>query len=304
MTPRAIGIDVGGSKAALGVVDLASGAVLDRRILPTPPRPETGATFLAAIAAAAQTLRRTWGALPAGLGLCELVTPHGAPASAYRVDWTGLDLSPLAPVRLDADVRAAAVAEAVFGAGRGLAAFVYLNIGTGISHTLVLDGRPYAGARGAALVSANGPVPRLQGPPGAEATGAAWVPEDFAGGGAILDRHAARTGNRLSSPHDVAARAEAGDPDARAVMDLAADVAGHLVAQAVNWLDPQAVVLGGGVGSLSGRYRARLTDAARAGIWNPAARGLPILPAALGPDAGIVGAALAASLSTDRPSGR
>jgi glucokinase len=291
---------VGGSKAALGVVDLSQGRILDRRTLPTPPRAQAGAPFLAAIARALADLRADHGPLPAGVGLCELVSPQGAPTSAYRVDWMGLDLAPLAPVRIAADVRAAARAEAVFGAGRGLASFVYLNLGTGISHALVLDGTPWAGARGAALVCANGPVP-LPGPAGIAGS---WVPEDIAGGAAILDRYATRTGHRPASPHEVAALAAADETHARAVVDLAADVAGHLVAQAVNWMDPQAVVLGGGVGAIGGRYRDRLTAAARAGIWSDAARGLPILPAALGPDAGLIGAALAAFPSTGQPSGR
>ena len=62
----------------------------------------------------------------------------------------------------------------------------------------------------------------------------------------------------------------------------------------VNMLDPQAVVIGGGLGLAGGLYGDRLLTAIRDHVFAEEARSLPILPAALGPEAGIVGAALAA----------
>jgi glucokinase len=60
-------------------------------------------------------------------------------------------------------------------------------------------------------------------------------------------------------------------------------------------LDPDAVVLGGGLGLATGLYRDRLIASTRAHIWAEACRHLPIVPAALGADAGLVGSALAAA---------
>ena len=62
----------------------------------------------------------------------------------------------------------------------------------------------------------------------------------------------------------------------------------------VNVLDPEAIVIGGGLGLAPGRFRERLIEATRDHIWNPGARGLPFLSAALGADAGLIGAALTA----------
>jgi glucokinase len=62
----------------------------------------------------------------------------------------------------------------------------------------------------------------------------------------------------------------------------------------VNVLDPEAVVVGGGLGLAGGIYWSAFERATREHIWSDTARDLPILPAALGPDSGLIGAAAAA----------
>ena len=87
---------------------------------------------------------------PVGLAVCELVDPHGRVRSAETVDWRATDL--LADFdRVESDVRAAALAEARFGAGRAEPDFLYVSVGTGISHCLMSDGRPRVGVRGSAI---------------------------------------------------------------------------------------------------------------------------------------------------------
>ena len=82
------------------------------------------------------------------------------------------------------------------------------------------------------------------------------------------------------------------DPARASLVDAAADELGLALAALVNALDPEAVVVGGGLG-LVDRYRERLAAAARAAIEHEATRELPIVPATLGPRSGVVGAALA-----------
>ena len=116
---RAVGIDVGGTKIAAGLVETGSGRLLEREEVPTRPK-RGGVAVLADCAALARALGG--GEQPVGIGLCELVDLDGRPASAETVDWRDLDLAGAvgAPhVVLEADVRAAARAEAVFGAGAG-----------------------------------------------------------------------------------------------------------------------------------------------------------------------------------------
>ena len=158
---RAVGIDVGGTKIAAGLVELETGAVMRRVRQPT--RPERGgAAVLADCAAMAAELGA--GDVPVGIGICELVDLDGRVASAETVDWRGLDVVAAfgaAPVTIESDVRAAALAEARFGAGAGLPCFVHAVVGTGASACLVVAGRPYRGARGNAIVLGAPPVEEI-----------------------------------------------------------------------------------------------------------------------------------------------
>jgi glucokinase len=138
----ALGLDVGGTKIAAGIVDLGTGAVLERQQVPT--RPERGgAAVLTDCAELAAELGD--GRLPVGIGLCELVDLAGRPASADTIDWRTLD--PAAAIEapsvvVESDLRAAALAEARFGAGAGVSPFLFAIVGTGASACLVVDGRP------------------------------------------------------------------------------------------------------------------------------------------------------------------
>jgi glucokinase len=265
----AVGIDVGGTKIAAGVVDLGSGRLLERRQVPA--RPERGgAAVLGDCAALAGELG---GKLPVGIGLCELVDLFGRPASADTVDWRELDVAAAiaAPnVVLESDVRAAARAEARFGAGAGLFSFLYVIVGTGASVCLVVDGEPYKGARGQAVVLGAPPI------------------EAVASGRALTRL----TG--LEHAEDVLA-----DPGHAALVEEAAAALGQTLAVLVNALDPSLIVLGGGLGGVP-VFRARVADAVFALLAYPAEPALELTGSALGADAGVIGAALA----TARPAAR
>jgi glucokinase len=291
-----LAIDVGGTKIAAGIVDPASGDILLRETVATEAA-RGGAAVLAETLALAQRLaaaadRRV---VRIGLGVPQLVDRDGRIRSAYNFDWTDLPvrerLSALAPTTIDADVRAAARAEARFGAGKDRRIFAYVTIGTGISYCLVVDGRPHAGANGFAIHFASSAlcIP-------CEACGHISRPvvEEVASGPAIVAAFARRAGRRVAGAAEVLAAAAAGDPVAADVVGGAAEQLGPLVALIVNMLDPEAIVLGGGLGLAPGLYGERLVASTRAHIWAESCRSLPILPATLGVDAGLIGAALAA----------
>jgi glucokinase len=196
------------------------------------------------------------------------------------------------PVTVDADVRAAARGEADLGAGRGLQSFVYVTVGTGISACLVLSGSPYTGARGLAGSFASASLrfganhdELVAGPP----------LEQFAGGPALASRLAKLDATFNGSAPEVLSLAEAGHPAARAVVDSAGAALGAAIAQLVNTLDPEAVVIGGGLGLAGGRYRAKIEESLRDHIYSEAHRDVPLLDAKLGADAGWIGAALSAA---------
>lgn len=294
----AIGIDVGGTKIAGGLVDLETGAVLARRTLPTHAE-RGGAAVLDDALGMAEGLAgesRARGAEPAGVGVgvCELVDPRGAVTSAATVAWQGLPVrerfAQIAPAAVEADVRAHALAEARYGAGRAYELFVFVTVGTGISSCLVRGGRPLAGARGNALVLAS--TPRTSVCPSCGAVSQVAL-EKYASGPALVARYNRDAGAGLSRGEEVLAAVARGDTTAAEVVRSAGAALGAALGWLVDVLDPAALVVGGGLGSAAGPYWEAMVESARAHIWAEDGRGLPILPAALGPEAGIIGAALA-----------
>jgi glucokinase len=263
----AIGIDVGGTKIAAGAVDLATGEILDERVQPTEPA-RGGDAVLRDVLEIANALKTKGSTL--GLGLAELVSPEGRILSEATFAWKDLpvleSLNAILPARIEADVRAAARAEAKWGSGRDLDSFLYVTVGTGISCCLVLGGKPFAGARGMAgtFASAGGLVALKDG-----SLAETLALEDFASGSALA---------RRTSHSD---RQHGG----RAL--------GAAIAQLVNTMDPRAVVIGGGLGCAGGLFIEAVKQEFYTRLWSELHRETQILSAKLGPDAGWIGAALA-----------
>jgi glucokinase len=293
-----IGLDIGGTKIAGGIVSFPGGELIGRREIPTrPERP--GEKVLADVVGFARELaseaaRASIAVAGIGAGVAELVDHDGNVTSRQTIRWLGVPvrqtLSELAPAVVEADVRAAARAEAMLGAGRPFRLFVYVTVGTGISYCLVQDGKPYAGARGGALVFATGALTTTCTECGAELHP---VIEEFASGPGLVRRYNKASGASLSRGEDVVALARNGDSRATEIVRSAGKALGVGVAWLVNTLDPEAVVVGGGLGISGGLYWDSFVESARGHIWSEAARPLPILTAVHGTDAGIVGAACA-----------
>lgn len=294
-----IGLDVGGTKIAGGLVHPHSGQLTARRQLAT--RPERGGASVLettrAMAAALAGVASGDDRKVCGIGVCvaELVDRDGNVTSEYRVRWAGVDVSGQlsrisAPVTVESDVRAAALAEARFGAGRQFEIFLYATVGTGVSVCLVDHGVPYAGARGGALVLSGNTL----GPdPGQSMQGSPALLEAYVAGPALVTRYHREGGDHhMTRAEDVVAAAEAGDATADEVLRTAGTALGAGIADAVNLWDPEAVVIGGGLGLAGGVYWTSFVAATRTHIWSDAARDLPIVRAALGVDAGVIGAAV------------
>lgn len=295
----AIGVDVGGTKIAAGLVAFPEGTVRARRVQPTAPQ-RGGAAVLEDVGRLSEELAaegrlQRLGVDGIGIGVCELVDLAGQVVSANCIGWHNLPvsrrLSAHAPVIMEADVRAAALGEALFGAGKPFKNFLYFTIGTGISCALVLDGKPFTGARGLTGTMASSPLPDIS-----EMRGDKVTPtlEQFASGPALVARYNQRSSKVMQSAEEVLAVAKASDPMALDVVQSAAGALGASVGILVSTLDPEAVIVGGGLGSSGGLYWDGLVASTRRHIWSALHRELPILPAALGRDAGIIGAAATA----------
>jgi len=292
MTRWAIGADVGGTKIAAGLVELDTGRLIERMELPT-PRGQGAQAVIAAIrdvvlriddAATRSDVR--WQGL--GIGLPELVRLDGTPASQWIADWRGVDLpqalSRFAPVRVESDVRLAALAELRYGHGRSLPSFIFVSIGTGLSCAVCRSGRIERGARGFAIHFASSDLVSFAATTGQRTT---FNLEAFASGLGMSEAYEARTGRAATARMMV--EAEAG-PEGEALLDEATTALASAIGQVINLIDPHGVVIGGGLGTAP-RYFAMLKDKIPAYIWAEECRDLPVLSSQLRASAGVVGAA-------------
>jgi glucokinase len=303
----AVGLDLGGTKIAAGIVAFPSGTLIVKRLIPSLPK-RGPLPVLTDCLDLARELVAEARALPlplvgVGLAVAELVDLEGNVTSEHTFAWRAVpvqdELRRIARAVVESDVRAAALAEGLYGAGLGARLFLYITIGTGISHSLVIDGVPFPGARGNALISASSPLSTI-----CPACGARLEPilDEIAAGPALVARYrAAVQGSapsaarpELLSSAEVLVAAAAGDPVAVDVVRTAGEALGTTFGFLVNVLDPELVVVGGGLGLAGGLYWSNLVASTRAHIWSGTNRDLPIVPAALGADAGVVGAAATA----------
>ena len=305
--PHAIGLDIGGTKIAGGVVT-AAGVVLERTRVPTPPADE--AATLAAMVAVVDELRARHPRVDAiGVGAAGLVEwPRGrlrwAPHNAYRRlelrrflhERTGL------PTVVDNDARAAAWAEARFGAGAGTDDLVLVAVGTGIGGGLVLDGAVYRGTAGF-----GGEVGHMIVAPDGDPCdcGNRGCLETMASGSALGRAAravaAADPGGRLATlaggPQRVTGEivfqaAKEGDQAAIALFERTGYWLGVGIASLITIFDPDMVVVGGGLAATGEVLLAPARASMERYVFGRAHRDLPpVAPARLGADAGLVGAA-------------
>ena len=155
------------------------------------------------------------------------------------------------PVLIDNNVNLAAVGEKWFGLARGISTVVYIGIGAGIGMGVIIDHELVRGAHGAA--GEIGYLPLVGDPFDPRHRLHGGLEDEVAASG-ILDAFNARrdgdpAGDRISSAHRVFELAASGDPTAREVVDHVASRLGAAIATVCAILDPELVVLGGGIGS-------------------------------------------------------
>ena len=168
--------------------------------------------------------------------------------------------------------------------------FLYVTVGTGISSCLMIDGEPFVGARGATGTMASSPMSWSCENCGH--TTQRTLEEIASGPGLIARFNQLRPGAAKSGP-DVLTAGANGDADALNVLRTAGEALGSTVGLLVNVLDPEAVIIGGGLGLSAGCYWGSFNASTRRHIWSEIHRSLPILQASTGQAAGIIGAAAA-----------
>lgn len=254
-----VGIDLGATKTALGLVDPHNRIVAQRRIPTLPQEGPSAAVERIAAAVADLTRELPVGVHLAGVGICSpgpldhlsgmLLDPPNL------TGWVNVPLRQMLadrldlPVVLEHDAKAAALGEYYYGAGRGERDMIYIVVGTGIGSAIILDGHLHRGRHNFA-----GEVGHITIRSGGDpcSCGNFGCVESFAAGPAI-----ARSYRRLLAARgaddptvtaaDVVARAREGDPDALAVLADAGEALGTAVATLAMILDVELYVIGSSV---------------------------------------------------------
>jgi glucokinase len=305
--PRAVlGIDVGGTKLAAGVVD-AEGRVLSYLREPT-PKGLDGEGLLSFTAQLAERARRESSTEPTATGVgCggPMVFPEGRVSPLHIPAWQDFPLRAKLeemlglPAVLDNDAKAFALGEALFGAGYGARCMLGMVVSTGVGGGIVANGRLFDGATGNAghvghiIVSREGPRCYCGG------IGCLTV---YASGTGIAARavNALKRRGRtdlMGTPAEevtgraVAEAAASGDPLAVRLMHDASLALARGIAGAANLLDLDRVVIGGGVAQSGELLFAPLRRELKRRAKLAFSRDLEVRQAQLGPEAGVVGAA-------------
>lgn len=299
MTPRhvrgtvRIGIDVGGTKC-LGVVLDESQLVLASLRKETPRIDE----LVDVLCDMVSTLRQSTtdsSDFSLGVGVPGLVTPDGMFRASPHI--VGVNDFPIAQllsermqqkVRVDNDATAAAFGEWQIGAARAVRDVLVVTLGTGIGGGIISGGELQRGAHGHAgefghmIVDATGPEC---------ACGQRGCWEMYASGSALRRMAQGQSGE------DVMDSAAAGNTDALAIVEEFSQWVGRGLAGLVNALDPQMIVIGGGLVRTSDVFLEKVEHHLARHMYGARSRALPaVVPAQLGEQAGAIGSALLGAL--------
>lgn len=297
----ALGIDIGGTKIAAGLVR-PDGRVVEQVTVPTPAQ-HGAAAVLEAVRSSVEPLlaRAPEPVTGCGVGSAGVIDPDTgvvSSATSSMTDWVGTDLrgelqSALGlPVRVLNDVHAHAVAEARLGAGAGTGRMLLLALGTGIGGALVDNGRVDRGRHGAAGHFGHLPVSQAAGLPCP--CGRSGHLEAVASGPAILARY--RAGHDADATVDVPDTravfrlAASGDRAARSCIDAAGAAIGAVAAGLINSYDPDLVVISGGLAFADRSWFDRIVKQSRAGTI-PVLEQCPIVLSQFDVGSAMVGAA-------------
>ena len=305
-----VGIDIGGTKVAAGLVSV-NGEISSPVRVPmiTSGSPQQGLDSI--LDAIGRVLPKNSNGIK-GIGICSagpldpktgiILNPPNLPC------WTNFPLAESVqkmhslPVKVDNDANGAALAEARWGAGKGYDNVFYVTLGTGIGTGIVSNGKIYHGRTGAAgegghmSVDYRGPI-CLCGKPGCI--------EVYASGNAIAKRARERvavgaapsllefaSGNVAALTGETVARAlGAGDKVAKEIVAESAEILSVWLSNIIDFQDPEIIVIGGGAAALYRSFMEEIRRRAPELAINPRAHEVPIVFARYGADSGIAGGA-------------
>ncbi len=310
MSRYAIGVDVGGTRIRAGLVT-TTGEIVRREVTQT--RHDAGAEgVIAQVVELVQALTADTEVPVAGVGVAVpgAVDPHAGKVrfAPNLPNWRDLPVRSLLarrlpwPVFVGNDANLAAVAEHRFGAGRGVRHLIYITVSTGIGGGIIVDNRLLLGQHGYAAEIGHHTV-KADGPPckcgnigclEALASGTAIARDArvavASGEKTLLREHCEGNIWHLNATHVVEA-ANAGDPVAIRILERAGHYLGVGILNLLHIFNPQRVILGGGVMNAGDWITRPMWAVLRQRVQASYLEACDIVPAALGDNVGILGAA-------------
>jgi glucokinase len=315
-----IGVDLGGTTLTAATVNVVSGQVLGRHQIPTLAKDGHDAV-MARMVGLIQTVIADTGLNQANIGGIGIGAPgvldleRGLTLFLPNLPgtWPGVPLKATIQAEVELptcilnDVRCFTLGEKTFGAGRDVETMACLAIGTGIGGGLVINGQLHLGLDGTAGENGHQVIDPYGPPCGCGSRGCL---EAFASGPAITAMALKAIAQGLTTgiaeivdydlnkvnPEVICQAAQAGDPIARDIYERAGFYIGIGVANLITILSPQMVVIGGGVAQAGDLLFAPIRRTARERVHVTPIEKVQIVPAQLGTDAGLIGAAVWASL--------
>jgi len=313
---EAIGVDLGGTKMLLGVLDADAKVAWESREASTGQSEDELVELVVREAEEARSARP--GIEVIGMGIPATIDhDRGIAISAVNLPIEDLPIRDLVRERtgletfLDNDANVAALAEHLYGAARSAENAVMLTIGTGIGGGLILGGEIYRGSTGAGAelghmaIQMDGPGCQGNCPNrGCVETLASGTALGREGRAAAESEPGSALGRLLAEGEEVDGKAvteaaQAGDETAIGVVALIGRRLGVALASFANIFEPEVIVIGGGV-IAAGELLLEPARAEMAARALPPMRSIPVVAAQLGQDAGMIGAAAMARIELER----
>jgi glucokinase len=314
IAPRPVlGVDIGGTKVAVGLVD-SRGQIHDARRAAMIARGSAEQGFRAVLQAMDAVMPQARAGQVRAIGVCApgwVESGQGILLSATNLPcWENFPLARKLerhyslPTRLTNDASAAALAEARWGAGANYESIFYVSLGTGIGTAIVREGEIYHGRPGGSCEGGHMSI-NFSGP--LCGCGKRGCVEMYASGSAISRRARSllrqsrnhrsqilkRAGGSISNvtAETVNKAARSGDQLATEILQAAADHLAIWLGNVIDLLEPEVIIVGGGIGRVMMSFRSRIRRSLKSWAINPGAHRVPILNARYGSQSALAGAA-------------
>ena len=272
---KVIGIDIGGTKTSIGIVDITKGKVISKIIISS-KKFKSDKKNLNSIIYNTINLIDKKNIKYIGIGVPELIDNKGIIKGNYNFKWNNKNLINFFPnkfkVVVDSDVRCHLRAEKFYGHGKKIKNFIYLNIGTGLSYSHFKDDKIYSGANGYAIHFASSKI-TLYNPLSNKKI--SLTPEEFYSGKAIMSFLKKYKNTKKQN----------------IILNNIAESLGSLIGNLINSVDPSVAVMGGGVIINNSKFKNSLIKYSRNYILSKDVKKIKFLTSKLKDDTGLLGAA-------------